>query len=281
MTTIPVEVVVVCRVTAAAGPLVLADACRRAGARVRILRPAELLGEARDPAARRVLVMRLPSGTPSDDLLALQGFEDQGAAIVNRPSRLLRVQDKAASLTALAAADLPVVETLVVRRDGPEPDLARLPGERFVVKPIHGASGRGVTVGLSASQALKRARAFADLSGPALVQPFLGGGIDRRAFVIEGEVVASMQRTPHASGGRGNAFQGARVEAWHPDDEERQRAVTAARVLGLDVAGVDLLADGRILEVNGCPGLDAIAQASGRDVAADLADFALRRAALR
>lgn len=277
----------------------LLDACARAGTPARARRPAELAAEFADegarggtgtpahagpdaPAgARRVLVTRLPSGTPLDELCALLPLEDAGARWINRPSRLLRAHDKAASLGALAAAGVPVVPTAVVRRDAPDPDLDRLPGERYVVKPIHGAAGRGVTVGLDAARALRRARAFAELSGPALVQPYVGGGVDRRAFVVGGEIVASMQRTPRASGGRGNAFQGARIEPWRPGEAERDTALASARALGLDVAGVDLLADGRVLEVNACPGLDAIALASGLDVAALLADFVIRTARVR
>jgi ribosomal protein S6--L-glutamate ligase len=234
-------------------------------------------------AARTVLLPRLPSGTPAEMLLTLDAWERSGAVVLNPASALRLTHDKATCLATLAAAGLAVPPTLCLLRDGPT-SLASLPGaeragQLFVVKPATGNSGRGVTVGLTREAAAAAAAAFADASGPVLVQPLLGGGIDRRLFVVGEEIVAAMERRPAPGVGRGNLAYGAEAAAFVPTDAEAELARSAMRVLGLHVAGVDLLRDGDrplVLEVNSSPGLAGISRATGRDVTAAITAFMAR-----
>ena len=162
-------------------------------------------------------------------------------------------------------------------------DLGGLPGDRFVVKPLRGAAGHGVTVGLDRERAVRHARAFAELTGSALVQSCLGTGLDRRLFIIDGVVVAAMERRPTAHG-RGSVLYGGDARPWQPNDAQRALGLAASAVLGLDVAAVDLLDDhGRdvALEVNACPGFAAIEAVTGLDIEGMLADATLRRCGLR
>jgi ribosomal protein S6--L-glutamate ligase len=263
--------VLACRLPASEANRAVARACEARGVPVRTLHPADA---AALPAADGALVLcRLPSGVPAAWAGALLPAERAGRAFLNRPSALLLAHDKPRALAALAAAGLPVPPTVVVQRDGPAA-LAALPGERFVVKPVSGAAGRGVTMGLSRERAALCAAAFAELSGPVLVQPVLGDGVDRRLFVVGDAVAACFLRHPAAQGGRASLLYGGHGAPWSPDADELALGLAAVRALGLDIAGVDLLRtpDGPVvLEVNACPGLAGIARATGQDLAASIA----------
>lgn len=255
----------------------------------RALHPADLCAaltapSATDRAPPSLAVCRLASGTPTPLLDALVAVEERGVPFLNRPAAVRRAHDKQAALAALEAAGLSVPPTVCVTRDEP-PDfdaLEALPGDRLVVKPLHGASGRGVLAGVDRATAAAGAVAFADLCGPVLVQPCIGEGIDRRLFVVAGDVVAAMERRPAPGDGRGNLVYGATARPIDPDHHERTLARHAASVLGLDIAGVDLL-DGPtgpvVLEVNACPGLKGIEAVTGRDVAGAVAEAVERRIA--
>jgi len=246
--------------------------------------PAGAAGDAGDAdAAATLFVCRLPSGTPPAWLLPLRLAERAGRRFVNRPSALAVAHDKPEALARLSAAGLPVPPTRCIVSGGSD-DLAGLPGERFVVKPAAGASGHGVTVGLDRATAAACAAAFADASGPVLVQPLLGEGLDRRLLLAGGRLIAAMERRPARLDGRGNLVYGARATALQPSAEETALALAAVRALQLDVAAVDLLVhEGRalVLEVNSAPGLVGIERATGIDVAGALAAFVADRLAER
>lgn len=249
----------------------LLAALAAAGARAWALRPAQALAGGAD-----LWFTRLPSGTPAAELAELD------AAIsgpwLNGPEALRRCHHKGRALALLAAAGLPVPPTRLLARDGTL-DLAALPGEALVVKPVTGHGGLGVQVRLPRAVAAARAAAYADLCGEVLVQTFLGEGLDRRLLLVDGRLVASMERAP-GHGGRGSMAYGARARPWTPAAAELDLGLAAVATLGLDVAAVDLLEhDGRplILEVNACPGLAAIEAVTGVDVASALARAALAR----
>jgi ribosomal protein S6--L-glutamate ligase len=280
MTTVRI-VALVCRDEDAPGRARLLAASAAAGVALRPVFPAALAAPGQ-PGAPALALTRLSSGTPTALLLPLRAAEAAGLQFVNAPSALVVAHEKAAACAALLAAGVPVVPTVVVVRDAdPRAALAPLAGERFVVKTATGNSGRGVVTGLSRAQAERAAAAFAELSGPVLVQPELGGGVDRRLFVVDGRIVACMERRP-GDGGRANLRVGARALPFEPSTEEIALARRAAAALRLDVAGVDLLHDaGRslVLEVNASPGLKGIETVTGRDVAGAIVALAARRLA--
>ncbi len=239
-----------------------------------IVRDAATLLQEQDPRQYGVILCRFPSGTNPSQLLPLLPFEQAGIPFINRPSSCLRAHDKASALHTLEDSGLPVPPTIRVDRDSPA-NLDGLPGERFVVKPAQGSSGRGVTMNLSRTMARAAADAFADLSGPVLIQPLLGGGIDHRLLLIDGNLVAAMIRTPDESD-RGSLAYGARAQAWKPSTKAIHLAQETSRILDLDVVAVDLLEhnDGFIiLEANCCPGFKGIEEATGIDAAGALAQL--------
>jgi ribosomal protein S6--L-glutamate ligase len=271
------------RTTRGPGVVRLVESFGARGVPAHPIRPAEFsaVAAAHPPAAA---VLRLPSGAPESELEALAAIVSQTGAMswINSVASVARAHDKLKSLALLEAADLPVPPTELVLRDVTD-TMDSLPGERFVVKPLRGAAGHGVTVGLAREEATRHARAFADLTGSALVQACLGDGLDRRLFIVDGAVVGAMERRP-TTHGRGSVLYGGAARPWVPNDAQRTLGLRAAEVLGLDIAGVDLLDDrGRdvVLEVNACPGFAAIETVTGLDIAGSIAEMVLRRCGLR
>ncbi len=262
------------------GTLRVCGALRARGWEARALHPAQL-PPARGRDGPALAIARLASGCPPRWLWTPRLAEDDGLPFLNRPSRLALVHDKPVLLAHLAAAGLPVPPTVCVQR-GAEVDLDALSGERFVVKPAQGAAGRGVNLGLSRARALQCARAFAEVSGPALVQPLLGAGVDRRMLFVAGELVASFERRPGAPDGRANLHYGGQPRAWAPDARDVELGRAALAVVQLDVVAIDLLATPEgpvLLEVNACPGLAGIEAGTGVDVADAIARAADARLA--
>ncbi len=117
--------------------------------------------------------------------------------------------------------------------------------------------------------------AFRGLDAHFLVQEFVkkAGGSDIRAFVVNGKVVGSIMRTAAAGDFRSNVHQGGFVKMVRLSKEERRFAIRAAKILKLDVLGVDILRSDsgpKILEINSSPGLAEIEKASGKDIASSI-----------
>ena len=148
-------------------------------------------------------------------------------------------------------------------------------GPPVVVKLLQGTQGIGVVLAETEQAASSVIDAFHGLDENILIQKFIkeAKGADIRAFVVGRRVVAAMRR--QAAGGefRSNLHRGGTSAAFKLPAEYRKTALTAARALGLRVAGVDLLesADGpMVMEVNSSPGLEGISKATGTDVAAEV-----------
>jgi len=245
------------------------------------IRPTALQAVLDDPARRpAALLTRLASGAPDVEMRALADLADHGVPWINGVPSVALAQDKWASLERLREAGLPVPGTaLITREDEARPTLPA--AGRYVVKPTRGSAGRGVIVGLELEQALHRARAYAEITGSALLQVMTGDGLDRRLFLVGDTLVAAMERRPAAGSGRGSVLYGAEATTWSPTTAQLDLARRAQAALGLDVAGIDLVEDedGRdvVLEANSCPGLSAIEALTGVDIAGNMADFVLRK----
>jgi glutathione synthase/RimK-type ligase-like ATP-grasp enzyme len=166
------------------------------------------------------------------------------APFVNAPSALALAHDKAEALAALAAAGLRTVPTALVRarRGRGRRRRGRSPASASCSRPCSGAAGRGVVGGPRGDGGGARARRPSRRLGPGAGAAALGGGVDRRLFVVGGRIVACMERRPESTG-RANLRVGASAPPFEPDARETALAVQAAAALHLDVAGVDLLHD--------------------------------------
>lgn len=207
----------------------------------------------------------------------LRQFEQMGVFCIN-PSHAISVsRDKLRALQVLSRHKIGIPTTMFVRHVSEIlPGIERMGGPPVVVKLLEGTQGIGVIL----ADSTKVAEAIIEtLAGPAkmsvLLQQFVSEsrGKDIRAFVVGGRVVAAMRRTAEGDEFRSNIHRGGSAEVVELDEEYQRTAVHAAQIMGLRVAGVDLLEgkDGPILmEVNSSPGLEGIEEATGVDVAAEI-----------
>ena len=212
-------------------------------------------------------------------------FEMMGVYTPNDSDSILRARDKLRSLQLLAREgnDLPVT----VFGDNPDDtrDLLTMLGEApHVIKLNEGAQGQGVMLAEKRGAALGMIEAFRSLYANFLVQEFIreADGADLRCFVVGDKVVAAMRRQAPEGDFRANIHRGGSASAVTLSALEVETAVRAARVMGLGVAGVDLLRSARgplVLEVNSSPGLEGIEGASGVDVAGAIIDYLARECA--
>ena len=145
-------------------------------------------------------------------------------------------------------------------------------GAPLIVKLLQGSQGRGVVLAETKKAAESVINAFKSLNANLLVQEFVkeAQGKDLRCFVIDGRVVASIERTAAAGEFRANIHQGGTAKVVKITSEEKTLAMKAARAFGLKVAGVDIIRSKKgplLLEVNSSPGLEGIEAATEKDIA--------------
>lgn len=207
-------------------------------------------------------------------LAAVRHFEAVGIPCLNGSEAIATSRDKLRALQKLCASGLPVPETAFVReREQLRPTIERLGGPPVILKLLEGTQGVGVILAESLAAAEATVEALHQARQAVLLQRFIhhSRGRDIRAFVIGGRVFAAMRREAKADEFRSNIHRGAAARPLELDPRQRQLAERAAQVLGLGVAGVDLLEgpEGPLVnEVNSSPGLEGIEAASGLDVAA-------------
>jgi ribosomal protein S6--L-glutamate ligase len=157
-------------------------------------------------------------------------------------------------------------------------------GAPAVIKLLEGTQGIGVVLAETHKAAESVIEAFMGLHANILVQEFIkeAGGADLRCFVIGDKVVAAMKRQGQEGEFRSNLHRGGTASVVRMTPEERSTAVRAARTMGLNVSGVDLLRSNHgpvVMEVNSSPGLEGIENSTGKDVAGTIIDFIEKRAA--
>jgi len=233
------------------------------------------------PVAADLVIPRLSARSATPYTLALlRQLEAQGVIALNGANAIEIARDKLRSLQALAAAQVAVPRTLVLaKKEHLVHTLASIGGVPAVVKLLHGTQGIGVMLAESEEALVTLLNALWSMREDSIVQRFVreSSGRDVRALVVGGRVVAAMRRTAREGDFRANLHRGGGGEALTLDAASNDMALRAANVLGLEVAGVDLLeANGRplVLEVNTSPGLEGIEAASGRDVAREIKDHA-------
>ena len=210
-------------------------------------------------------------------------FEMMGVYTPNPAEAITRARDKlrASQLLAQQGIDMP----LTVFGDSPDDtaDLLKILGEPpHVIKLVEGTQGTGVLLADTRTAAESIIEAFRGLRANFLVQEFIkeAKGADIRAFVVGGKVVAAMKRQGKPGEFRSNLHRGGQAEVVRISKAERETAVRAAEVLGLAIAGVDLIRAERgplVLEVNSSPGLEGIEGATQLDVAGSIIDHISRK----
>jgi ribosomal protein S6--L-glutamate ligase len=209
----------------------------------------------------------------------LRQFEMMGSWPVNESVALTRSRDKLRSLQIMARAGIGLPLTGFANSPGDTEDLIKIVGGApLVVKLLEGTQGKGIVLAETYKAAESLIDAFRELGANFLVQEFIkeAGGADIRAFVIGEKVVAAMKRQAKEGEFRSNLHRGGTATIVKLTPEERSTAVRAAKKMGLNVAGVDLLRSNHgpvVMEVNSSPGLEGIEKATGKDVATMVIQF--------
>ena len=192
---------------------------------------------------------------------------------------LIRSRDKLRSLQILSRAGLGLPKTIFMdySRDT-EGVVEAVGGAPVVIKLLEGTQGLGVVLAENQKAAQSVIEAFHGVKARIIVQEFIkeAKGADIRAFVVNGEVVGAMRRQARDGEFRSNLHRGGHATVVKLNRQEKHAAVTAARKMGLDVAGVDMLPSHRgplIIEVNSSPGLEGIEKATGVDIAGRIVEF--------
>ncbi|MBB5732813.1 ribosomal protein S6--L-glutamate ligase [Altererythrobacter atlanticus] len=206
-------------------------------------------------------------------LAVLRQFEMMGIWPLNESVAIGRSRDKLRSMQILARAGLGLPVTAFAHDPKQASEVIRMVGGApVVIKLLEGTQGIGVMLGETENSARSVIEAFRGANVNILVQEFIkeADATDIRALVIGGKVVASMMRKGGEGDFRSNLHRGGEAKSIRITPEERSTAVRAAKRLGLNVAGVDMLRSNHgpvIMEVNSSPGLEGIEHATGKDIA--------------
>ena len=206
-------------------------------------------------------------------------FEMMGVFSLNESVAISRSRDKLRSLQLLSRKGIGLPVTGFARSPLDTQDLLDLVGGApVVVKLLEGTQGKGIVLAETRKAAESVVEAFRGLEANFLVQEYVkeAGGSDIRCFVIGEKVVAAMKRQAPQGEFRSNLHRGGSAEVVKITPEERSTAARAAKIMGLNVAGVDILRSNHgpvVMEVNSSPGLEGIEAATGKDVAGLIIEY--------
>lgn len=217
-------------------------------------------------------------------LAVLRQFEMQGTYPLNESVAIGRSRDKLRSMQLLARDGIGLPVTTFAHDPKKADEVMSLAGGTpVVIKLLEGTQGIGVVLADTARSAKSVIEAFRGAGVNILVQEFIkeAGGTDIRAFVIGGKVVAAMKRTGAEGEFRSNLHRGGSAQSVKITPEERSTAIRAAKTMGLNVCGVDMLRSNHgpvVMEVNSSPGLEGVEKATGKDIAGMIIEFVERNA---
>ncbi len=206
-------------------------------------------------------------------------FEMMGTFAVNESVAISRSRDKLRSLQLLSRKGIGLPRTGFAHNTNNIDDLiANVGGAPLVIKLLEGTQGIGVVLADTKKAAESIIEAFMGLDANILIQEYIkeAGGADIRCLVVGGKVVASMKRQAKEGEFRSNLHRGATAELIKITPAERKTAIAAAKIMGLNVCGVDILRSKNgplVMEVNSSPGLEGIEKATGQDVAKMIIQF--------
>lgn len=225
------------------------------------------------------VIPRIGTSVTGYGCAVLRQFEMMGVFAVNESIPLARSRDKLRALQLLTRKGIGLPVTGFAHSPDDIPDLLRMNGKApYVIKLLEGTQGIGVVLAESQKTAEAMIEAFMGINADILVQQYIeeAKGADIRCFVIGGKVYASMKRQAKEGDFRSNLHRGGNAMKVAITPEERRTAARAAKLMGLNVAGVDLLRSKTgpmVLEVNSSPGLRGIETITRKDVAGAIIDF--------
>ena len=207
-------------------------------------------------------------------------FELMGVFSANDSQAIVRSRDKLRSLQILSKAGLGMPKTAFTNfsKGGEKALIERVGGAPLIIKLLEGTQGLGVVLAETKKAGQSVIEAFHGLKARIIVQEFIkeAKGADIRAFVVNGKVVGAMKRQGAEGEFRSNLHRGGKATIIKLSKEEKLAALGAAKALGLEIAGVDMLQSERgplILEVNSSPGLEGIENATKVNIAGEIVKF--------
>jgi len=225
------------------------------------------------------IIPRIGSSITFYGTAVVRQFEMMGVYSLNESVAIQRSRDKLRAYQLMARKGIGLPVTAFGHSTKNAKDLAALVGGApVVIKLLQGTQGIGVVLAETKKAAESVMEAFSGLKAHFLVQEFIkeAGGADIRCLVVGDKVVATMKRTGGEGEFRSNIHRGGSAELVKITPTERLTAKKAAQIMGLNLAGVDLLRSDHgplVMEVNSSPGLEGIEKATGKDVAASIIKF--------
>jgi ribosomal protein S6--L-glutamate ligase len=219
------------------------------------------------------VIPRIGASVTAYGTAVLRQFEMMGVISLNESVAITRSRDKLRSLQLLSRKGIGMPLTGYANKPDDIKDVIKMVGGApLVIKLLQGTQGIGVVLAETQKAAESVIEGFMGVKADILIQEFIkeAGGSDIRCFVIDGKVAAAMKRQGAPGEFRSNLHRGGSSSLIRITPEERSTAVRAARIMGLNVAGVDLLRSNHgpvVMEVNSSPGLEGIEGATNKDIA--------------
>ena len=219
------------------------------------------------------VIPRIGASVTAYGTAVLRQFEMMGVIPLNESVAISRSRDKLRSMQLLSRKGIGMPLTGYAHKPDDIKDVIKMVGGApLVIKLLQGTQGIGVVLAETQKAAESVIEGFMGIKADILIQEFIkeAGGADIRCFVIDGKVAAAMKRQGAEGEFRSNLHRGGSSSLIRITPEERSTAVRAARIMGLNVAGVDLLRSNHgpvVMEVNSSPGLEGIEGATGKDIA--------------
>lgn len=246
-------------------------------------RPSIYLGE-KELVGYDAVIPRIGASNTTFGTAVVRQFEMMNVFSVNESVAISRSRDKLRSLQLLSRHGVGLPVTAFANDTRATGEIIKLcGGAPVVIKLLEGTQGVGVVLAETNKAAESVIEAFRGLDADIMVQEFIkeAKGADIRCLVVGGKVVAAMKRQGKEGEFRSNLHRGGSASVVRISPEERATAVRAAKIMGLNVAGVDLLRSNHgpvIMEVNSSPGLEGIETATGKDVAGTIIQFIEQKA---
>jgi ribosomal protein S6--L-glutamate ligase len=225
------------------------------------------------------VIPRIGASVTFYGMAVIRQLETMGVFCMNDSAAITRARDKLRSLQLLSKKGIGLPITGFAHSLDEVQDLIKMVGgPPLVIKFLEGTQGIGVILVETSKAARSVLEAFLGLKVNILVQEYIkeASGADLRCFVVGGQVVAAMKRQANSEEFRSNLHRGGTAATIDITTEEKAMAIHAARIIGLNVAGVDIVRSGRgplIMEVNASPGLEGIEKTTGIDVADEIIKF--------
>jgi len=212
-------------------------------------------------------------------------FEMQKVFTINSSIAIVRSRDKLRSLQIFSRHDIGIPKTIFTNHPkNVESLIKEVGGTPVVIKLLEGTQGIGVVLAETRKAAKSVVEAFHGLNANMLIQEFIeeAGGADIRAFVVGGKVVGAMKRQGAEGEFRSNLHRGGSASMVKLTKQQRALALSAAKAMGLNMAGVDMIESDKgplVLEVNSSPGLEGIEKSTQKDIAGTVIKYIETQAA--